>query len=112
LPVKLIVTVINYNFDKSTLKVFKYLFCSVTVLVFSYIFSPMCNSLNILETLKRASFFDKFCIKQECKELDDFLQTQKKGNSSSRGIDDEIKLIGKDGKEKKCYTQVPGQFGW
>ena len=47
----------------------------------------------------------------ECQELNEFLQNQKNGNLSA-GISDEIKVVGSDGMEKKCYTTVPGQFGW
>jgi hypothetical protein len=47
----------------------------------------------------------------DCVALDGFLKSQKNGNFSS-GISEEIKLIGANGKDKKCYSTMPGQNGW
>ena len=48
---------------------------------------------------------------QDCVALSEFLKSQKNGNFSN-GISEEMRVLSADGKEKKCYSTMPGQYGW
>ena len=45
----------------------------------------------------------------DCLQLDDFL---KKSGNNSDGVVSEVRVVGSDGKEKKCFSTTAGQYGW